>query len=75
MMLFTFGDRLSCVQLLLQLRCSSALEIVGALEPYLGSGVYAGASPRAPLRGVRGSFISFGNDHRRGRSRTSSGRP
>jgi len=54
MLLLTFCDRLHCVQMLRQPRCNSALEIVGALGPYLGRGVYAGASPRARVRDVRG---------------------
>jgi len=54
MLLLTFCDRLHCVQMLRRPRCNSALEIVGALGPYLGRGVYEGASPRARVRDVRG---------------------
>jgi len=53
MLLLTFCDRLHCVQMLRRPRCNSALEIVGALGPYLGRGAYEGASPRARVRDVR----------------------
>jgi len=54
MLLLTFCDRSHCVQMLRRPRCNSALEILGALGPYFGPGVYAGASPRARVRDVRG---------------------
>jgi len=54
MLLFTFCDRLHSVQMLRLHLCSSALEIVGALDPYLGTEVCAGVSSRARVRDVCG---------------------
>jgi len=54
MLLLTFYDRLHCVQMLRRPSCNSAVGIVGGLGPYLGRGVYAGASPRARVCDVRG---------------------